>query len=306
MKQLFYHIKTAIENIKLNQTMAFFSLVSLSLTLMLFGLFLLFYYNVQGFAQDMRERVQFSIYLEEEITQEALGALRGALDADERIASALYISKEEALRMFKQSFEDTALIERLGENPLPASFEVKVQRSHQEPERLAALVKHFQGRPGVEEVQYGSEWLQNLTDFLGLLRLIGVGVGGFIAVAVMTNIANTIRLHFYNRHEEIEIMKLIGATHAFIKIPFLIEGLLMGGISGGLSLVFLFLLFDRASGEINAFLGSMGRIEGLQFLPLDILFAILFTGGALGGIGSFISLNHLLRLRNPVYAKKKR
>ena len=124
-------------------------------------------------------------------------------------------------------------------------------------------------------------------------------------VTVITNIANTVRLHFYNRREEIEIMKLIGATHSFIKIPFLIEGLLMGAMSGVLAVVFLFFIFDYVKDHLEVFLGMMGSLEGLQFLPINILLALIFSGSALGGIGSFISLNHLLRLRNPDYEQKK-
>ncbi len=306
MRQFFYHLKSAIENIKLNQTMVILSLLSLSLTLMLFGVFLLFYYNVQDFVHTMRERVQFSIYLSEGTEEKAVGRIEETLKNDERILSFRYISKEEAMETFNRSFQDDGLIERLGGNPFPASFEVKVKADHQDPKLLMGVVNRFKTFSGVEEVQYGSEWLKNVVLFLKLLKVIGIGVGGFLAVTVIINIANTIRLHFYNRLEEIEIMKLIGATHRFIKIPFVMEGLLLGAISGLFSTIFLYLIFDYCRVQLLSLLGAIGTIQSLQFLPMNILIALIFVGSALGGLGSFISLNHLLTLRNPAHEKKKR
>lgn len=304
MRQFYYHFKTAVENIQLNQTMGIFSLISLGLTLMLFGIFLLFYGNVQGFVQTMRESVQFSIYIKDSADQNAIHKIKEGLNNDQRILSSTYISKEEALKIFNASFHDKGLIERLGENPLPASFEVIVKADYQEAKSLEAIIQSFQVFSGVEEVQYGSEWLENLNTFLNLLQLVGIGIGGFLAVTVTTNIANTVRLHFYNRREEIEIMKLIGATHGFIKIPFFIEGLLMGAMSSIISVVLLFFLFDYSKSYLEVFLGALGSLGGLRFLPVNLLFALLLAGSALGGIGSYISLNHLLKLRNPDYAPK--
>jgi cell division transport system permease protein len=310
MKSFFYHLKSAFENIKLNQTMVLFSLVSLSFTLMLFGIFLLFYYNVQDFVQTMRESVQFSVYLKEASTGKTIQNKRVQeieqdLKSDVRIASFIYISKEEALETFNSTFQDRSLLERLGENPFPASFEVKVKTEYQEPEKMKPIIAHFEAMPLVEEVRYASDWINNLLIFLRVLKAVGVGIGASLALTVTSNIANTIRLHFYNRREEIEIMKLIGATHGFIKIPFVLEGLFMGGISGLLSVLFLFSGFEYSKGYLLSIIGAMGRNQGLQFLPVEVLFSLIFFGALLGGAGSFISLGHLLTLRNPELAKRK-
>lgn len=310
MKSFFYHLKSALENIKLNQTMALFSLVSLSLTLMLFGIFLLFYYNVQDFVQNMRESVQFSIYLKEAQSNKTIQPqlpeeLEQELKNDPRISSFIYISKEEALETFNTTFQDGALLDRLGENPFPASFEVKVKTLHQEPEKMKRIITHFEAMSGVDEVRYGSEWLSSLLTFMRFLKAIGIGIGAFLALTVTSNIANTIRLHFYNRREEIEIMKLIGATHAFIKVPFVLEGLFMGAISGLLSILFLFASFEYSKEYLLSIIGAMGKNQGLAFLRIDVLIGLTLFGALLGGAGSFISLNHLLTLRNPELAKKK-
>jgi cell division transport system permease protein len=226
--------------------------------------------------------------------------IKEKLSSDGRILSFDYISKEEALKLFHRDFQEDSLIKSLGSNPLPASFEIKVKAGYQEPQKLVAIIDPIKEMPGVEEVQYGSDWLENLNRFLKVLRLIGVGIGGFLAVAVMTIIANTVRLHFYNRKEEIEIMKLIGATHRFIKIPFFIEGSFMGLLSGGVAAALLFFMFHFSKTRLQSIGGVFGGAMELRFLPIEFLLGLILAGGILGGMGSFISLTHLLRLRIPI------
>lgn len=295
MKRLMYFFETAVENIKLNRTMALLSLISLSLTLMLFGLFLLFYYNFQGVIGTMRENIQFSIYINDDIDDVNIGRIKEALSHDERIASFDYISKGRALELFKTYFQDQSLLKSLGGNPLPASFEVHVQVDYQDPKKLQSMIEHFKALSGVHEIHYGSELFQNLNAFLRFLRIVGVGIGGFLAVAVMTIVANTIRLHFYNRKEEIEIMKLIGATHRFIKIPFFMEGSLMGFVGGALATLILFSLYSFSKVHLQSLGGTIGRFQGVQFLPVSMLVGMIVSGGMFGGIGSLVSLNQLLR-----------
>jgi cell division transport system permease protein len=301
MRRIIYFLKTALENIQINKAMAFFSLISLSLTLMLFGLFLLFYYNVQSLLELIQEDVHFSIYLSDPVKEDVIGRIKEKLSADSRILSFEYISKEKALQLFHKEFQDDSLIKSLGGNPLPASFEVKVKAAHQELKKMVSIINPLKEIPGVEEVQYGADWLENLDRFLKVLGMIGVGIGGFLGVAVMTIISNTVRLHFYNRKEEIEIMRLIGATHHFIKIPFFMEGSFMGFLSGGVSVLMLFLIFHFSKMRLQSVGGGvLGGILELRFLPVEFLLGIVVAGGILGGIGGVISLTHLLRLRIPV------
>ncbi|MBI1819158.1 MAG: ABC transporter permease [Nitrospirae bacterium] len=305
MRQLVYFVRSAIENIQTNRLIAFFSLISLSLTLMLFGVFLLFYYNVEILLRSMQEDVQFSIYLSEGADDDAIRVIKDKLSSDDRISSVKYISKGEALDIFKKEFHDESLLKSLGGNPLPASFEVKVKAAYQEPRQLSVMVDRFKKLSGVEEVEFGSEWLQNLDAFLKLLRKIGIGIGGLLAVAIVTIIANTVRLHFYNRKDEIEILWLIGATHRFIKIPFFIEGALIGLLSGGMSVLMLFGIFRAAQTHLQSIGGMIGGFLNLLFLPLPFLLGITLGGGVLGGIAGFVSLSALMRPQIPADGQKR-
>lgn len=304
MRKILYFFRAAVENLQINRMMAFFSFLSLSLTLTLFGVFLLFYYNVQHLLRSMQEDVQFSIYLSDGTPEEAVRSIKERLSSDDRISSVTYISKEEALTIFKKEFHDESLLKSLGGNPLPASFEVKVKAAYQDPQQLSVMIDRFKRLPGVEEIEYGSEWLQNLDAFLTLLKKAGIGVGGFLSVAIVTIIANTVRLHFYSRRDEIEVMHLIGATHNFIKIPFFIEGSLIGLISGWISVLMLFVLFHFAQQHLESIGGMIGGFLNPLFLPAPFLLGITAGGGVLGGVAGFLSLSVLVKARFPTDGKK--
>jgi len=303
--RFFYFLKCALQNIRLNRSLAFFSVITLTLTLMLFGLFLLFYLNVKGLLASIQGDVEFSVYLNETAREEDIHAIQSRLTSDPRVSSFRYLTQDDALALFKKEFQGETLLKHLGTNPLPASFEVNVKPLYQNPKEIGLLTQEMSKLSGVEEIQYGAEWLQNFSDFLTLLKLSGLGIGGLLTVAVVTIIAHAVRLHFYDRHEEVEIMKLIGATPRFIKNPFLLEGMLLGAISGGLSCGVIFSLFQSFNAHLVEVGGMVGNLVTLHFLPPEIIMGMVLTGAFLGGIGGEISLTYFMRFRAKARSKNK-
>lgn len=303
--RLFYFLKCALQNIRLNRSLAFFSVITLTLTLMLFGLFLLFYFNVKGLLASIQRDVEFSVYLSDTAKEEDTRLIQNALTSDLRVSSFRYLSKDDALELFKKEFQSETLVKHLGTNPLPASFEVNVKPSYQNPKEIGRLTQEMSKFSGVEEVQYGAEWLQNFSDFLTLLKLSGLGIGGLLTVAVVTIIAHAVRLHFFDRHEEVEIMKLIGATPRFIKNPFLLEGMLLGAMSGGLSCAAIFGLFQFFNTHLVEVGGMVGKLVTLHFLPQPIIAGMVLTGAFLGGIGGEISLTYFMRFRAKLHPQHR-
>jgi cell division transport system permease protein len=298
MKHLSYFLKKTADNLWSDRWKASFLLLSLSCPLILFGLFLLFYYNVDYLLHTLRKDVHFSIYLRDAVGDAAGDAaeaggddaarrIKAALASDVRIASFSYISKQEALQWFKDAYRDDALLTGLGENPFPASFEVQVKASDRAPAPFKRIVDRYKKMSGVEEVHYTAEWLQELDGFLRLLGRIGGGIGCLLAVAVITIVASAIRLHLHSRAEEVEVMRLMGATHAFIIVPFLLEGSLAGFLGGWFSLLLLFLVVQLANMALVGI--PLGPIT-LRFFPLPFLLGFAIAGAGLGGLGSFVSL----------------
>jgi cell division transport system permease protein len=167
--------------------------------------------------------------------------------------------------------------------------------------RSSNAVKRWSDRlrsvPEVAQVQYSRDWIENLTVVVGYLELIAAAVGAILSAASVTIIANTIRLTLYARREEIEIMKLIGATGAFIKIPYLLEGTVLGGLGAALALVILkagFEFFKQQLGQPGRFLGIE---SGFTFFSDQASLLIVLAGLSLGFVGSFVSLLGFRRVR---------
>jgi len=295
-----YFIKIALGNVKDHWVITFSTLVSMSLTLMLFGLFLLFYYNVQGIMQAIRADVHVSIYLADSARRVEEDLLRERLTTDPAVLSVEFISKEAAYQIFKKEFQDETLIKNLGENPLPASFEVKMRGGDLDPQKLSEWVTRIKKQVGVGEVQYGRQRLKDLHTFVAILGRVGAGIGLLLTVTVVTLISNTIQLQFYHRKDEIEMMQLIGASRSFIRIPFILEGAAIGLISGAGALLILSFLFHIAQTFLQWFTGTFPLFLNVRFLPTEILAAVVVAGGVLGAIGGALSLAHLLRPSRPL------
>jgi len=305
MRLFLYYLRSALQNIYLNRSSAFFSVITLTLTLMLFGIFLLVYHNISSFLSSIQKDVEISVYLNDGILDEEVQFIHGTLKKDERVSSFRYLSKEDALLKFENDFSGDRLLQYLGTNPLPSSFEVNIKPVYQNPDDMAQITTQIRKFAGVEEVQYGVEWLKNFSDFLTLIKFFGVGIGGGLAVAVVTIIAHAIRLHFYDRSEEVEIMKLIGATHRFIKNPFLLEGIILGTLGGALSCTAIFGLFRYVDTHLTSVGGIIGKLLQLHFLPPYVIAGMLLSGAFLGGIGGELSLTYLLRFRAKALPKSR-
>jgi cell division transport system permease protein len=190
------------------------------------------------------------------------------------------------------------LLSGLGDNPFPASLVIKVSPAYRSSEQVRELVQKLNALSGTEEVLYSQDWIENLAVALRYLEVLGVGIGTVLAASMVTILANTIRLTLHARRDEIEIMKLIGATTAFIKTPFVLEGALLGGAGALCSLFLLRTLFGLAEAKL-ALRGTFWGIgRGLVFLPDRVTVAFLLLGIMLGCLGSVVSLFQLRGVRS--------
>ena len=152
------------------------------------------------------------------------------LENSPELESFAFVSKEDALERFRSYFPELdTLSDLLESNPLPASFEVGVAEEFREPDQVRVVAGRLAGLGGVSEVDYDLLWIERLTGIIELVQMIGLAIGSALAVASVFTIFNVIKLTVYGRQEEISIMRLVGATHAYIRGPFLVEGILQGG-----------------------------------------------------------------------------
>ena len=291
---LVYFLRKALENIWTNRFLSLVTLSTIAISMLILGLFSLIYLNVQQSLHQMGGELQITAYLQETISSEQAEVLRSKVADWPEVEGITYISKEQALARFRSQLREYAgILEGLKENPLPASLELTLMPQYGRSGNIKELSTRLGRLPGVAEVQYGRKWMAKLRVFVEVMKLVGITVGGLLLIATIFVISNTIKLTFYSRREELEIMRLVGATDFFIKAPFLIEGLLhgLGGAllaAGGLSLLILF-LFSHLDLPLR-----LAMMAGS--LPTGQLVAgFLGLGLLLGVLGSMVSLRRFLR-----------
>ena len=291
---LVYFLRKALENIWTNPFLSLVTLSTIAISMLILGLFSLIYLNVQQSLHQMGGELQITAYLQETISSEQAEVLRSKVADWPEVEGITYISKEQALARFRSQLREYAgILEGLKENPLPASLELTLMPQYGRSGNIKELSTRLGRLPGVAEVQYGRKWMAKLRVFIEVMKLVGITVGGLLLIATIFVISNTIKLTFYSRREELEIMRLVGATDFFIKAPFLIEGLLhgLGGAllaAGGLSLLILF-LFSHLDLPLR-----LAVMAGS--LPTGQLVAgFLGLGLLLGVLGSMVSLRRFLR-----------
>lgn len=295
MTRLRYLLREAVDNIKSNRTTTFVALATTTFTMLAMGVFLLLYLNVQEALGSLREEIKVILYLRDSVSPQAASRLRAEIGQDPAVAGIEYVSREQALATFRAQFpSEERLLSGLGDNPFPASVVIKVSPAYRSSEQVRELVQKLNALAETEEVLYSQDWIENLAVALRYLKVLGLGIGSVLAASMVTILANTIRLTLHARREEIEIMKLIGATTTFIKTPFVLEGALLGGVGALCSLFLLRTLFGLAEAKLALKETFWGIGRGLVFLPDRVTVAFLLLGIMLGCLGSVVSL---LRLR---------
>jgi cell division transport system permease protein len=232
------------------------------------------------------------VYLQENIDNEAEERLKTMLLQDKEILEVKYISNDEALDTLREVLQSQAsVLEELEDNPLPSSFELKLKRDVINPSLVEKKAARIRLIDGVDDVQYGEEWLSSLNTFSKVLSIIAIFLGGAIFIAITFITYTTIKILFYRRIDEIETMKLLGATRIFIKLPFLIEGLVIGLLSGFLSSLLLFVMHSFTAFKLIEFLPSLRAL--VVPLPLEGFLAIPVAGAILSLIGSFFATGRI-------------
>lgn len=273
------------------------SIGTIAATFLITGVFLLVSRNLGLALEQWKGQFQVTVFLEDGLSEDQTAYLQKKISQEMAVKSISYISKEEALATFKRELKgNEALLEGLGENPLPASFQLKVREAYQSQEGIKRLVISLRRLEGVEDIIYGQEWVERLDAVVRVIRLIGFFIGFILIGGSILIVANAIRLSVYARAAEVEIMRLVGATKTYIRAPFIIEGLLQGLAGAGLSILLLFIAYKGVLWQLRLFPGQIYGLGVGQFLDFPSSVLILFAGAAGGGLGSFISVGRLLRV----------
>ena len=291
MRTVFYLLREAWANIWTNRTTTMVAILTTAFTLACVGIFLLLYVNLRAAAGWLQEDIKIMVYLDDQAAAATIKQIEQQLQGDRAVAAQQFISKEQALGEFKAQFpSESHLLEGLGQNPLPASFVVTLSPLFRSPDAVKRWAERVGRLAGVAKVDYNQDWIDALSMVIRSIEVVAIGIGVVLSAAAVTIIANTIRLTLFARRDEIAILRLIGATKAFIRIPYLLEGAVLGGLGSAVSLAMLKLLYELFKQQMR----MTGRFSGLEqlimFFPLTICLVLVAVGVGLGCAGSFVSL----------------
>jgi cell division transport system permease protein len=291
LRALGYFFQEALTSLWRSRLVNAVSVGTIAVSLFVLGAFLTLAGRLGRVVDRWTEKIEIVVYLEDGVEDRVRDSLENRLRADPAVASIQLVTQEEALARFKKLFRDLAsLPEDLGENPFPASLEVGLREDHQSPAEVKRLARKFADVPGVQEIQYDLLWIERLATGVRLLRGAGAFLGGILVLAGVFTISNVIRLTVYAREDELDIMRLVGATRAYVKGPFVVEGMIQGGFGG---LVAVGLLW-AALGWLSRDLASSELLGRTAFaLPSDIATFLVVGGMVVGVAGSLVSLRRV-------------
>lgn len=299
MRRFFYLIKEALVSLRVNRTSVLIGIVTTAFTLACFGLFALLYWNLKNLSRTLQSDIEFVVYLEPDISKKVSQGIQQRFKHEPAIDSFVFISKDQALKEFYVQFpNESALLEGLGENPLPASYVIRIASRFQDAKSIEKFAERVKDLPGIERVKYSQDWIDSLSLFVTYFELAAIIIGTILAIATITIVANTVRLSFYARREEVEILRLIGATGAFIVTPYVIEGAILGALGGVVSIILLKGTFEFFRMEMGASGWFSGLESMLTFFPIQGSFILVLAGVLLGCGSSFLSVYGLMKVRN--------
>lgn len=288
-----YFIKEVYTSFKRNIWMTLASIFTVVLSLFILGFFSIVILNLNKMADTLESQVQISVYLKDDLSQEEIDETKETLSKIEGLQDIKFTTREEAMENFKKRLGDQQfLLDALDDtNPLPDSFSLTVTS----PQQVKTIADTAAALDSVESASYSQDVINHLFNLTHLIRLIGVALIILLTGAAIFIISNTIRLTVFARRKEIAIMKYVGATDWFIRWPFLLEGICLGFIGGGLATIFLYIIYNQVTQEIYEAMAFFPLIPQHPFIDY-ISLAILVAGIIIGALGSTISLKRFLKV----------
>lgn len=236
------------------------------------------------------------VYLNKSPESKRVREIEEELKKSDLISRVQFISSEKALERFEEKFPELqGIIENLNMNPFPPSFEISIEDQNFSSDEIQNLIRDLRKFKEVEDVQFSREWVEKVQAGSRLIKAIGFFLGGILVLASFFIISNVIKLNVLARKEEIEILRLVGATNAFIRIPFLAEGVSLGILGGLFSLLLLLVLINIFPFYLGSSLGALQDLISFRYLSISQCLMLIAGGAIIGCLGSFSSLARFLK-----------
>ncbi len=271
------------------------TLLTVTLSVLIFAFFYLVYSNMLNWGDRLGDDLSLIVYLEEEPGPELQEQLIKKITTFDKVEKISFISREDAYQRFgKQLGPNRDVLDDLPRDFLPPSIEVIPLQNLRNLNQVKLFSAYLAKLPGTLKVQYGHEWIEKFYYFTKLLTIVMLLSGTLLIMTTIFMVAYTIRLTILNRHDELELLKLVGATNNYIRVPFLLEGLLQGILGSTMGITSLYVLFEW----IKLHFSGPGFLNMFQFsfFPPVISIAIIGISILLCMLGSFSTMQKFLRL----------
>lgn len=289
-----YTLKQAFVQVFRNRTMSVASIFSITAMLLILGLFFVVIVNINMAAEAAKQDYDtVQIYLLDETTMDQANLMMEDIKKINGVDTVSYLSKDDALQDWKSDWGESAyLLDSLTSNPLPNSVLVTVTDLETSDQVVNALSQYS----GIEDIKYYKETVQKLLKITDAIQLAAIIIMVFLVVVSVVVVSNTIKLTVLAREREINIMKYVGATNWFIRGPFLVEGIIIGLISAGISVCVVSAVYDKIVqliGEDIFLILSTPMVSG-EFLTTNLIYIFLAIGVSIGTCGSIVSMRRFL------------
>lgn len=294
IKRFFYTVKQAFLQVLRNRAMSLASIFAITAMLLILSLFFILVINVNTAAQTIQQDYDsIEVYLKDDVTEEQADTIIDDLRTQDGVEDAYYKSKEDAMDEFKTRWgENGYLLNSLQENPLPNSVVIMIG----DLEKADSLAQKAATYDGVEDVKFYKDTVDKLLGATKFVQIAAIVVMIFLIIVSIVVVSNTIKLTVFNRANEINIMKYVGATNWFIRGPFLAEGIIIGVISAGISIGLSALIYRQIVKSIGDQLLSVLSMPMVPvgFLVYNFTWIFLALGISIGACGSMISMRKFL------------
>jgi cell division transport system permease protein len=289
MQGLKYFVREATVSLWRGRRAALLSVATIAAAVFVLGGFLLMGANLDRMVARWSAAAEFSVYWRENATREQQDGVDRVLAGSGVVAARESVTKNGALQRFKRDFPALAIAAgSLERNPLPASVEVRL-RPGANPDSVGQLAAQIGQMAGVADVRYDRQWIERVLAVVVLARGLGVLLAAVLIVAACLTVANVVRLALFARLDEVRIMALVGAPMSYIRGPFVVEGILQGGIGTVAAVVLLYVGFRAAQARYGDAMASLAGDASFVFLPAGLTVLLVLGGLALGCVGGMVA-----------------
>ncbi len=281
-------------NFKKSGFMSLISIGTIAITIIILGSYFIANSGINYFLSKVENKIEIVVFLKEEFEFDKIKNTITELEALPEVENIKFISKDEAYQEFIKNKEISMVLESFDKNPLPDSIKIKLKNYTQK--NIEKIINTLKSKEGIDEIQYGGREIENLINILNVVKIITAVIGVIFVISSLLVVSNIIKLTIYARRQDIYIFKMVGATNFFIKIPFVLEGIIHGFFGGIIGWTVLYVIINILLTEIKKETGldfSKFYLFTPAFFSFKFLIESLIAGILLGFSGSILSLGNI-------------